>query len=148
MREGRGRKGDKTGAIAKLREVQAGGKKRSEQYSAPDETPIYEEVNDDHYKKLRMADDFVVDEGCRSLPFSADVALEGYTVNYGEDEEIEEEEASKQRALEAQRKKDAKKRGAFNVPTKAKVTEAPAKNTYVIESREVDLALNFSKENP
>lgn len=59
------------------------------------------------------------------------INTEGYTVNYGEDEELEEEEAAKQRALEAQRKKDSKKRGAFNVPSKAKVAnETPAQNTY------------------
>lgn len=63
MREGRGRKADKTGAIAQLRDVLQGGKRRTDQYAAPDEAPIYEEVNDDHYKKLRQADDFVVDEG-------------------------------------------------------------------------------------
>lgn len=51
-------------------------------------------------------------------------------MNYGEDEELEEEEATKERALEAQRKKDAKKKGAFNVPSKAKAAAAPEKNTY------------------
>lgn len=141
MREGRGRKADKTGAIAQLRDVLQGGKRRTDQYAAPDEAPIYEEVNDDHYKKLRQADDFVVDEGffisfqffifSFIFIFQTKKKPEGYTVNYGEDEEIEEEEANKQRALDAQRKKDAKKRGAFNVPSKAKVSEAPAKNAYV-----------------
>lgn len=61
QREGRGKRGN--ASLAALREVHAGGKKRSEQYAAPDEAPIYEEVNDDHYKKIRQADDFVVDEG-------------------------------------------------------------------------------------
>lgn len=63
QREGRGRKGDKSGAIAKLREAQSGGKRRTEQYTAPSEEPIYEEVNDDHYEKIREGDNFVVDEG-------------------------------------------------------------------------------------
>lgn len=52
-------------------------------------------------------------------------------MHYGEDEELEAEEADKQRALEAQRKKDAKKRGAFNVASKAKVVhENSAQVTY------------------
>lgn len=66
QRDGRGRKTDKLAAIAKLREAKEGGKKRSEQYTVSTEAPIYEEVNDDHYDKIREVDNFVVDEGTRS----------------------------------------------------------------------------------
>ncbi len=43
--------------------VSAIGKKRSEQFQTEESNKIYDEVEEDDYKRRRNAEDFVVDEG-------------------------------------------------------------------------------------
>lgn len=136
--------------LAELRALRAAGKKRISTYEIEDQGDIYDEVDDDGYKKVIRSrldqDDFVVDDNGEGYADDGREVWNERTVEYDSDESDElpaRGKAAKRKREEEKQRKEKINNGIskyFNSGTaassapKAKVS-LPSKRIYTVWSR-------------